>query len=201
MTASAVIIYSVIAPLITAVGLLAFILFWGGYRYQLLRSVRVAVDTGGRTYPRALYNLIIALYFMAFSILGLFVLEVDSKGRHVCTAQALAIGLVAIGIGVFHCHLLHDLNPYVVQTRLVLHRHWDLECHHEPATIEVPKVDSRRSLWVAHDERQLREIFLRDCHPLPLSDRHATMCRRGNIKVEEPARDLSLTPSSRPIGP
>lgn len=68
------IIYAIIAPIIIGFGFVAFTLIYIGYLYNLTYVCGQSLDSRGRNYPKALFQLFVPLYLAEICLIGLFVM-------------------------------------------------------------------------------------------------------------------------------
>lgn len=94
------IVYSVIQPLITVVGIVGFVLFYFAYKYLLVWAADQdqAMETGGLYYIKALRTVFVALYTEQVCVAGLFFLTTGSDGKR--TTVGLACGAIIVVVGV-----------------------------------------------------------------------------------------------------
>ncbi|KAI0424592.1 DUF221-domain-containing protein [Xylaria sp. FL1042] len=104
-------IYSVIAPIISIFAIITFSLLWIANRYSMLYVNRLAIDTGGVLYPRALNQTFTGLYVMEIALIGLFFLQTNGKGSHVCTPQAIIMIVVTILTALYQLLLNMSFGP------------------------------------------------------------------------------------------
>lgn len=100
-----------IAPLILAIGVLAFGLFWLVFRYNFIYVVRPEVNTGGQLYPRALFQLFTGLYVLETCLIGLFCLVRDDNDSAACLFQAVAMTIISGFTVLFHRQLRRVFCP------------------------------------------------------------------------------------------
>lgn len=88
------IIYSVIQPLITVVGIIAMLLFYMAYKYTLIwvADQDDTLETGGRYYIKALRTVFVALYLEQICLAGLFFLQSGPDGKR--TKGGIASGVI-----------------------------------------------------------------------------------------------------------
>ncbi|KAK4689011.1 calcium permeable stress-gated cation channel, partial [Tremellales sp. Uapishka_1] len=90
------IVYSVIQPVITLVGLIAFGLLYGAYKYLLQWTADQPdyMETGGLFYIKALRTIFVSLYIEEICLIGLFFLSTDQTGKR--AKSGLACGAIMI---------------------------------------------------------------------------------------------------------
>ena len=94
-------VYSVIAPLILLIAGLAFILFYIAYTYKMFYVSDFPNDTGGLSFPRAIYQSFTGIYLMEIMLAGLFFLARNESDSLAATAQGvLMCVLIFITIGI-----------------------------------------------------------------------------------------------------
>ncbi|KAK8091131.1 hypothetical protein PG994_000636 [Apiospora phragmitis] len=82
-------VYCVIAPVISIFAIITFALLWIANRYSMIYVNRLALDTGGILYPRAINQTFTGLYVMEICLIGLFFLVRDAEGNVACLPQAI----------------------------------------------------------------------------------------------------------------
>lgn len=111
-------VYSVTAPIMTILALVAFTLYWVVYKYLFLFvfDVPAAHETGGRFFPLAMNHIFIGLYFCQLCLAGLFFLARDVAGN----ASSISQGALMIVLFVATCfsHVLIR-NSYAPLTMFV----------------------------------------------------------------------------------
>ncbi|KAG0149122.1 hypothetical protein CROQUDRAFT_74529 [Cronartium quercuum f. sp. fusiforme G11] len=110
--------YSIIAPVMTILALLAFSVYWLAYKYLFLFTFDIppAHETGGRFFPLAMNHVFIGLYVSQICLTGLFFLARNSNGEPSSIAEgSLMIILIVV---TFFCHLLIR-NSYAPLTMFV----------------------------------------------------------------------------------
>jgi len=105
------IIYSVIAPLISIFAVITFSLLWVAHRYSMLYVTRFESDTGGVLYPRAINQTFTGLYFMELCMAGLFFIEVDERGRSVCTPHGVVMLVILLLTVLYQVMLNRSFSP------------------------------------------------------------------------------------------
>jgi hypothetical protein len=89
-------------------------LFWVTYsRSTILLTER---DNGGLFYPKALKQLVIGLYLMEVSLIGLFLLVRDAHGEAVCVGQACLMAVATALTAVYHRLLYKAFTPLLAFT-------------------------------------------------------------------------------------
>ncbi|KAI1365074.1 DUF221-domain-containing protein [Xylaria arbuscula] len=104
-------VYSVIAPIISIFAIITFSLLWIANRYSMLYVNRLAIDTGGVLYPRALNQTFTGLYVMEIALIGLFFIQTNGKGVHACTPQAIIMIVVTILTAIYQLLLNMSFGP------------------------------------------------------------------------------------------
>ncbi|KAI0967599.1 hypothetical protein F4678DRAFT_237915 [Xylaria arbuscula] len=104
-------VYCVIAPIISIFAIITFSLLWVANRYSMLYVNRLAIDTGGVLYPRALNQTFTGLYVMEIALIGLFFIQEDGKGVHACTPQAIIMIVVTILTALYQLLLNMSFGP------------------------------------------------------------------------------------------
>ncbi|KAG8984560.1 hypothetical protein FRB90_005237 [Tulasnella sp. 427] len=115
LVATIAIAYSVIAPVINGLALLAFSLLWVAWKYLFtwVFDQPDAGETGGLYYPLALENLFVGLYIEQICLAGLFFLATDSQGRRSSIPQGvLMVLLLAITLSA-HVLFTHSYGPII----------------------------------------------------------------------------------------
>ncbi|ODV61458.1 Phm7p [Ascoidea rubescens DSM 1968] len=65
--------YSIIAPIVIAFSAVCFLLIYVAYLYNLTYVMDHSIDSRGRHYPKALFQIFVALYLAEVCLIGLFV--------------------------------------------------------------------------------------------------------------------------------
>jgi hypothetical protein len=152
-------------------------------RSTLLHTER---DSGGLFYPRALKHLVVGLYLMELSLIGLFLLVRDSHGEAMCIGQACvmtaAIALTAVYHRLLHreFHSLLGFAPTAARPILAIDRSSSPSFHHKALKL-APVVR------LPYDERGISsaEAFqIREELPgVTVLEDQATMCSSGRIRL------------------
>ncbi|KAK6852765.1 hypothetical protein PG995_011316 [Apiospora arundinis] len=100
-------VYSVIAPVISIFAIITFALLWVANRYSMIYVNRLALDTGGVLYPRAINQTFTGLYVMEICLIGLFFLVRDEEFNVACLPQAI-IMIVCTFLTVLYQFLLNS---------------------------------------------------------------------------------------------
>lgn len=94
-------VYSVIAPLILLIAGLAFILFYVAYTYKMFYVSDFPNDTGGLSFPRAIYQSFTGIYLMEIMLAALFFLARNDTNSPSAIAQGvLMCVLIVITVGI-----------------------------------------------------------------------------------------------------
>ncbi|KAK7204615.1 hypothetical protein BZA70DRAFT_238889, partial [Myxozyma melibiosi] len=88
------VVYTIIAPLIMPMCLIAFTLFYIAYRYQFIYCTYNPIDSSGLYFPRAINHLFTGIYVMELCLIGLFFLVRNEMEEATCTAQAIIMIVV-----------------------------------------------------------------------------------------------------------
>lgn len=110
--------YSITAPIMTVLALVAFTIYWVVYKYLFLfvYDVPAAHETGGRFFPLAMNHVFIGLYFSQLCLAGLFFLARDAADKASSIPQG-AMMIVLIILTSF-CHVLIR-NSYAPLTMFI----------------------------------------------------------------------------------
>lgn len=94
------IVYSVIQPLITALGLVTMIILYAAYKYLLIWTADQPgyLETGGLYYIKAMRTVFVSLYLTEICLAGLFFLTTDANGKR--SKVGLAGGAILVFMGV-----------------------------------------------------------------------------------------------------
>ncbi|KAI1327185.1 DUF221-domain-containing protein [Xylariaceae sp. FL0255] len=103
-------IYSIIAPIISIFAIITFSLLWVAQRYSMIYVNRLALDTGGVLYPRAINQTFTGLYVMELVMISLFFIE-TYNGNHVCTPQAIIMIVVLLLTALYQLLLNMSFGP------------------------------------------------------------------------------------------
>ncbi|CAM4818381.1 unnamed protein product [Rotaria magnacalcarata] len=94
-------VYSIIAPLMLIITGVAFGLFYIAYLYNMLYVSDFPNDTGGLTFPRAIYQSFTGVYLMEIMLAALFFMAQDESGLQSAIVQGvLMCVLIIITLGV-----------------------------------------------------------------------------------------------------
>jgi hypothetical protein len=94
-------VYSIIAPLMLLISGLAFVLFYVAYIYIMFYVSDFPNDTGGLSFPRAIYQSFTGIYLMEIMLAGLMFLAQDDSGSQSAIPEGvLMCVLIVITIGV-----------------------------------------------------------------------------------------------------
>ncbi|KAJ2988963.1 hypothetical protein NUW58_g3710 [Xylaria curta] len=104
-------VYSVIAPIISIFAIITFSLLWIANRYSMLYVNRLAIDTGGVLYPRALNQTFTGLYVMEIALIGLFFIQEDGNNARACAPQAIIMIVVTILTALYQLLLNMSFGP------------------------------------------------------------------------------------------
>jgi hypothetical protein len=95
------VVYSIIAPVMLLISGLAFGLFYIVYTYTMSYVSNFPNDTGGLTFPRAIYQSFTGVYLMEIMLAALFLLaQSDARGQSSIAEGVLMCVLIAITVGV-----------------------------------------------------------------------------------------------------
>lgn len=100
--------YACIAPLVLLFAGIGLWLFYFAYRYNLLYVYDIDVDTKGLVYPRALQQLFVGLYVAELCLVGLFAIQLSSKGA---LGPFILMLLLLVFTVVYHASLNAALEP------------------------------------------------------------------------------------------
>ncbi|KAG8909434.1 hypothetical protein FRC01_006946, partial [Tulasnella sp. 417] len=149
LIATIAIAYSVIAPVINGLALLAAFLLWVAWKYLFtwVFDQPDAGETGGLYYPLALGNLFVGLYIEQICLAGLFFLATDSQGRRSSIPQgALMVVLLAITLA-SHVLFVHSFGPLT---------------KHLPTVLSTKKIQDRWERKQRGDHQILPDLFDRE---------------------------------------
>lgn len=104
-------IYCVIAPVISIFAIITFALLWIANRYSMIYVNRLALDTGGVLYPRAINQTFTGLYVMEICLIGLFFLVRDTKGDVACLPQAIIMIICTFMTALYQLLLNFSFGP------------------------------------------------------------------------------------------
>ncbi|MBW0463935.1 hypothetical protein O181_003650 [Austropuccinia psidii MF-1] len=113
LLATIVLAYSIIAPIMSILGLFAFVIYWIVYKYLFLFvfDVPAAHETGGRFFPLAINHVYVGLYFCQLCLTGLFFLARNPQGDPSSIAEG-AMMVILLFITFFsHVLLLNSFTP------------------------------------------------------------------------------------------
>ncbi|KAL1413095.1 phosphate metabolism protein 7 [Vanrija albida] len=94
------VVYSVIQPLITVLGLVTMIILYAAYKYLLIWTADQPgyLETGGLYYIKAMRTVFVALYFTEICLAGLFFLMTDAQEKR--SKVGLAGGAIVVVMGI-----------------------------------------------------------------------------------------------------
>lgn len=115
MTSSSGLTYSVIAPLVSSLALLAFGLFYFVYKYLFIwvYDSPPEAETAGRFYPLALGHIFVGLYIEEICLAGLFFLAQDQNGKQSALAEGILMVILIIITIFYQRVLLSGYGPLV----------------------------------------------------------------------------------------
>ncbi|KAK7928197.1 hypothetical protein PG985_005195 [Apiospora marii] len=104
-------VYCVISPVISIFAIITFTLLWIANRYSMIYVNRLALDTGGILYPRAINQTFTGLYVMEICLIGLFFLARDEKGELACWPQAIIMIICTVLTALYQLLLNSSFGP------------------------------------------------------------------------------------------
>lgn len=104
-------IYCIISPLISLFAIITFSLLWMANRYSMIYVNRLAHDTGGVLYPRALNQMFTGLYIMEVVLIGLFILVRDENDNVTAGPQAIVMFIAGILTALYQIMLNMSFGP------------------------------------------------------------------------------------------
>ncbi|CCG84511.1 protein of unknown function [Taphrina deformans PYCC 5710] len=108
------IIYSIIAPLIMFFVILAFMLFGIAQITSFMYVYDIVTDTGGLSFPKAIQQIFVGVYFLELSLTGLFFLVRHEDGTGVpCKVQAILTIVLLVLTIVFQTLFYKNFHPLV----------------------------------------------------------------------------------------
>ncbi|KIO24905.1 hypothetical protein M407DRAFT_15343 [Tulasnella calospora MUT 4182] len=141
--------YSVIAPVINGLALLASFLLWVAWKYLFtwVFDQPDAGETGGLYYPLALGNLFVGLYIEQICLAGLFFLATDAQGKRSSIPQGvLMVVLLAITLA-SHVLFVHSYGPLTKNL---------------PTVLSTKKIQDRWERKQRGDHQILPDLFSRE---------------------------------------
>jgi hypothetical protein len=99
--------YAIISPLIMLFVITTFSLFYLTYLHNFLYVYEFTTDTGGLSFPRALYQTMTGLYFAEICLVGLFFITPGAR------AQGVVMVVVLILTIFFHIQLSSSFDPLI----------------------------------------------------------------------------------------
>ncbi|KAK9448960.1 uncharacterized protein V1518DRAFT_416805 [Limtongia smithiae] len=117
------IVYTIIAPLIIPISLIAFSLFYISYRYQFIYCNYSPIDSSGLYFPRAIHQLFTGVYVMELCLIGLFFLVRDEELRASCTPHAVIMIIVLLVTVVYQNVLRQSFAPLLTYLPVTLATH------------------------------------------------------------------------------
>jgi hypothetical protein len=177
-------LYAIISPIILPIQTIAFALFWIIYsRSTMLRTER---DNGGLFYPKALKHLVVGLYLMEISLIGLFLLVRDADGKATCVGQACLMTVATVLTAVYH-HLLHRaFNPLLEFTPAAT-RSIFAEDLLKSSSFQHTALKSSPVIRLPCDGRGVSSVeavaIRQELTDIVVLEDQATMCPSGNIRL------------------
>lgn len=109
--------YTIIAPIVVAFTTLAFGLFYFVYRHQFLYvyDCPKEMETGGRYFPRALYQTLTGVYIMEVVLIGLFFVAQNPDGKPSSLPQAILMIILLVFTAGFQILLQLTYDPLIEQ--------------------------------------------------------------------------------------
>ncbi|KAK7957102.1 uncharacterized protein PG986_006324 [Apiospora aurea] len=104
-------VYCVISPIISIFAIITFALLWVANRYSMIYVNRLALDTGGVLYPRAINQTFTGLYVMEICLIGLFFLVNDTEGKSACLPQAIIMVICTFLTALYQLLLNSSFGP------------------------------------------------------------------------------------------
>ncbi|KAK7981623.1 hypothetical protein PG988_003861 [Apiospora saccharicola] len=104
-------VYAVVSPIISIFAIITFALLWIANRYSMIYVNRLALDTGGILYPRAINQTFTGLYVMEICLIGLFFLVRDEKGELACWPQAIIMIVCTFLTALYQLLLNQSFGP------------------------------------------------------------------------------------------
>jgi hypothetical protein len=102
--------YSCIAPLLLGFATVGFALLYAAYRYQFMYVIgNTSIDMKGRSYARAMKQIIVGVYLLEFCLVGLFAIGIASD-RAAIGPLIISLILTAVTIA-YHLILSRIIGP------------------------------------------------------------------------------------------
>jgi hypothetical protein len=99
--------YTIIAPLIMLFLVITFSLFYFTYLHNFLYVYEFTVDTGGLSFPRALFQTMTGIYFAEICLIGLFLVSPGAR------AQGIVMIVVLVLTMIFQYQLSSSFDPLI----------------------------------------------------------------------------------------
>ena len=99
--------YAIISPLIMLFVITTFSLFYFTYLHNFLYVYEFTTDTGGLSFPRAIYQTMTGIYFAEICLIGLFFITPGAR------AQGIVMVIVLVITILFHFKLTSLFDPLI----------------------------------------------------------------------------------------
>src|SRR5436305_8331450 len=99
--------YSIISPLIMIFVVTTFSLFYFTYLHNFLYVYEFTTDTGGLSFPKALYQTMTGIYFAEICLIGLFFITSGAR------AQGIVMVVVLVLTILFQIKLASSFDPLI----------------------------------------------------------------------------------------
>ena len=130
-------VYSIIAPFVLLISGIAFYLFYIAYIYNLFYVIDFPNDTGGLSFPIAVYQSFSGVYLMEIMLAGLFFLAQDEFGNQSAVVEGVfmcVLILITVGVQLSIRSSFNHLTHYL-----------PVDCE-EFSRLQIPV--SRASTWM-----------------------------------------------------
>ena len=162
-------IYSILTPVILPIAALAFGIADVCFRYSLLYTSNIVVDTEGQLYRTAVLKIFAGLYTYQITFIGLFVLKSSSSSKWHDVGQLSVLILTLICCTQAHLYLTNTYTSVKWSASLIPDVMIDTgESSPEPVTSPTdPSSDSltrvhpyRRTVWLPRDESGISDAMV-----------------------------------------
>jgi calcium permeable stress-gated cation channel len=183
MLRAKVIIYAVLAPLILPLACVAFSLFWLLYRYLLLYMSQTDVETDGRTYPTALFQLMTGVYTCELCLLGLLFLQGSGTRQPMYFAQAATMAAIFLLTCAAHQVIRSWYGPLLELTDFRLETPSDAQ---ETHPLQNPVLEEKSLIvWIPRDKLGFSSAIKDATHDMvEITDEGASLGSNGRIEIQ-----------------
>ena len=166
-----------------------FSLFYFTYLHNFLYVYEFTTDTGGLSFPRAIYQTMTGLYFLEICLFGLFFITSGAR------AQGVVMVVVFILTIVFHVQLVSTIDPLITYLPIDIQEVLLNKVEEQKETEEGRKLaDEESSKGQREGTRGVGDLQQIPENPTNLSQSSSPE-RKVDLKEAEPTTDLKWRPS------